>query len=784
MFWRMAGLSTASPVETILDKENYTLEELLDEDEIIQECKALNGRLINFLRERAQVEQLVRYIVEEAPEDAEKTRTFKFPFIACEIFTCEVDIILKALVEDEELMSILFSFLEPGRSHSTLLAGYFSKVVICLLLRKTVPLMNYIQAHQDIIGKLVDLIGITSIMEVLIRLIGADEHLYANYTDVMQWLEGTDVLEMIVDKFSSSDCPEVHANAAEALCAITRYAPPGITSKISSPSFVARLFRHALEDSRPKSVLVNSLSVCISLLDPKRLTSGAYYMYSRQMIQGSGITPNPETVDGMLESLGDLLKLLDVSSEDYVLLTTYGKLQPPLGKHRLKIIEFISVLVTVSSEAAEKELIRLGAVKRIVELFFEYPYNNFLHHHVEQIILSCLESKNSSFVEHLLHDCNLVGKMLEAERDSILATDPTKPTVPAEEKSPPRIGNIGHITRIANKLVQLGNNNGDIQSHLQENSEWVDYHTNVLPKRNAVENVFQWACGRPTALQDRARDSDDDDYQDRDYDVAALANNLSQAFRYGIYSNDDIDETHGSLERDDEDVYFDDESAEVVISSLRLGDDQESSSLFTNSNWFAFEDDNTVNERSTGTVASPSPKIEGTGAHEKNILHGDDDLADTATSEFPESKPSLNDPATEDMPKKSRETETESDKPPEWVEWRESSEYGETSDPTSDLDDTARPPCLPNGELQVESKDQVDEVSPASTDASPSDADVPVDALETEVGILQESSDVTSGSRPSESGDVKPNSQNDDSLHPEKPPITAEGSSGGSESKQ
>lgn len=51
-----------------------------------------------------------------------------------------------------------------------------------------------------------------------------------------------------------------------------------------------------------------------------------------------------------------------------------------------------------------------------------------------------------------------------------------------------------------------------------------------------------WFCRRPTALQDRHRDSDDDEYQDRDYDVAALANNLSQAFRYGIYSNDDIAE--------------------------------------------------------------------------------------------------------------------------------------------------------------------------------------------------------------------------------------------------
>jgi hypothetical protein len=49
-------------------------------------------------------------------------------------------------------------------------------------------------------------------------------------------------------------------------------------------------------------------------------------------------------------------------------------------------------------------------------------------------------------------------------------------------------------------------------------------------------------CRRPTSLHDRGRDSDDDDFRDRDYDVAALANNLSQAFRYGIYSNDDIEE--------------------------------------------------------------------------------------------------------------------------------------------------------------------------------------------------------------------------------------------------
>lgn len=34
-------------VESILDKEDFTLEELLDEEDIIQECRALNSRLIN-----------------------------------------------------------------------------------------------------------------------------------------------------------------------------------------------------------------------------------------------------------------------------------------------------------------------------------------------------------------------------------------------------------------------------------------------------------------------------------------------------------------------------------------------------------------------------------------------------------------------------------------------------------------------------------------------------------------------------------------------------------------
>ena len=55
-----------------------------------------------------------------------------------------------------------------------------------------------------------------------------------------------------------------------------------------------------------------------------------------------------------------------------------------------------------------------------------YPYNNFVHHHIENIIVSCLESKNAPLVDHVLRDCNLVGKMLEAEKNYMLVADSNK----------------------------------------------------------------------------------------------------------------------------------------------------------------------------------------------------------------------------------------------------------------------------------------------------------------------------------------------------------------------
>jgi hypothetical protein len=46
-FWKTFGFHTVSAIDTLLEGEDYTLEQLLDEEEILQETKAQNKKLID-----------------------------------------------------------------------------------------------------------------------------------------------------------------------------------------------------------------------------------------------------------------------------------------------------------------------------------------------------------------------------------------------------------------------------------------------------------------------------------------------------------------------------------------------------------------------------------------------------------------------------------------------------------------------------------------------------------------------------------------------------------------
>lgn len=115
MFWKF-NLITTSHIDTILEKEDVTLQELMDEEDILQECKSQNTKLIEFITKPENMEEMVKLItVEPTDSDDEKLR-YKYPNTACELLTSDVSQINDALADNEELVKKTVCILGNGKT--------------------------------------------------------------------------------------------------------------------------------------------------------------------------------------------------------------------------------------------------------------------------------------------------------------------------------------------------------------------------------------------------------------------------------------------------------------------------------------------------------------------------------------------------------------------------------------------------------------------------------------------------------------------------------------------
>lgn len=92
-FWSSFKCQPSESIEKLLRKEDCKLEELLDDSDILQECKNSNKNLIKYLN-RDKIKELIDFIT-VMPEKDEHKRGHKFPFIANEVFNCDIQEVIE-----------------------------------------------------------------------------------------------------------------------------------------------------------------------------------------------------------------------------------------------------------------------------------------------------------------------------------------------------------------------------------------------------------------------------------------------------------------------------------------------------------------------------------------------------------------------------------------------------------------------------------------------------------------------------------------------------------------
>ncbi|XP_035003328.1 serine/threonine-protein phosphatase 6 regulatory subunit 2a isoform X2 [Hippoglossus stenolepis] len=494
MFWKF-DLHTTSHIDQLLDREDVTLRELMEEDDVLQECKAQNRRLLLFLCQDHCMQELVSLITTEPPADLEERSRFKFPNIACELLTSDVSIINDKLGGEESLLEILYHFLEQDPPLNPLLASFFSKTIGNLIARKTEQVITFLKKKEGFIGLVLKHIDASAMMDLLLRLISCVEPAPLRQ-EVLHWLNEENLVQRLTELIHTGKDEERQSNASQTLCDIIRLSrdqanqmqdgmeTDPLLAVLESQESVAGLLKNLFEGERSEASIVNGTQVLLTLLETRRSgLEGLMDLYSQGYERS--YTVNSSILNAIEPHLKDFQQLLLDPPKKSAILTTVGLLEQPLGNARLHVARLVAALLQTNSPSMCQELCNLTTMDLLLDLFFKYSWNNFLHFQVELCVAAILNHPSSeerhvpglqnhdgspavsnleeqgeavetgrtvdpqtsihnALVAHLFQKCRLVQRILDAweENDRIQAEGGT------------RRGNMGHLTRIANMVVQ------------------------------------------------------------------------------------------------------------------------------------------------------------------------------------------------------------------------------------------------------------------------------------------------------------------------------------------
>jgi len=481
--WKNYSFQAVTHLESILSQPECTLDDVLDEPDIIQECKSQNRLVIEFLSKPDILKKVLNYVVEPAPEGSDEKRRKKYPMICTEMLCSEVWQLTEAICADDDMMHALFGFLERDPKTLTesdlLVESNCARVASSLRQRRLFNAVEFLKKIPDCVRKFVDRVSSPNVVELLLKLVTGDTGSSAEAQATMQWFSDEHLVELLVDKFvESTDREEQESISLTFIemvffigtqqAALNSTEPSPIISRLESQECVDKILTHSLQSDK-QEVTLCGVEVLIELLRKRRL---ATYTDTRDPEQ------IPSLVRAVSKHLEECRDFLSKPPRMKTLDTTFGRLEPPLGLPRQSVLEMVEAFTLTNSAYAFDALLASGFMNPALDIFFQYPWNNFAHQSVYNIIATILPSTHIELSMHILKTCHLLERILKAEKES----------AEYQEKNHCVLGYIGHLTAISSVFNMLVAREPKFDELAKELPEWETYRTEILEKRAQAES--------------------------------------------------------------------------------------------------------------------------------------------------------------------------------------------------------------------------------------------------------------------------------------------------------
>ncbi|TRX91032.1 hypothetical protein FHL15_008014 [Xylaria flabelliformis] len=404
MFWRFGGYANISTIDTILDKPDFLLEDLLDESDLIQELKQHNTKLLEYLRQDRVLSKLLDYVVapklepvenpdNDHDDDASKkgrslglsfgrprasSRTTsdgndedeiekkrnRYAYVAAEVLSSDNWSIYESLMENRALLANFWSFLTLPAPLDPLQASYFTKVNESLFDKKTHDMLQLLRSLDDAVPNMLRHVDCPMIMDLLLKIISLERT--EDGQGIVEWLYTKDVMPSLLSFLGPEHSWATQSAAGDFIKAIITVSanasqneqacigPNELTRQLVSRPCVDKIIGYMLGGGNPLTV---GVGIIIEVI---RKNNSDY-----DPDVGGDANAQPSSRDPIY--LGTLLRLFAEHVPDFMSLvlnspaqkrrleSTFGDKIEPLGFDRFKTSELMAELLHCSNMALLNE---------------------------------------------------------------------------------------------------------------------------------------------------------------------------------------------------------------------------------------------------------------------------------------------------------------------------------------------------------------------------------------------------------------------------------------------
>ncbi|KAJ6236912.1 serine/threonine-protein phosphatase 6 regulatory subunit [Anaeramoeba flamelloides] len=460
------------------------------------------------LTKEETIKQILNYLLVPPSSNVTDNKIcIKYPFLSSEVIGCEIFGIVEEISISESYMDTIFAFLDQEKPINSVYAGYFARIVSVQLKKRWDETWKYIKENK-ILDKFLNNLESSAITDLLILILIADENSFT-LEDVQKTVKEQKIVDKLINLLVEEKTTQYHRNSAKILLEVATFCHNSsynfFYEELTSEEQINKIFDLVLIADTKKSISESGFKILIGMLDiilEDSLTEHVFY-------------------EIIIKKMEDLSRVLFEEKKKSLKLDFTDEV---LGADKYRIIKFFTMVARIQTKEIEKYLFESKIIQYLIDIFFQYKWNNFLHNLITNFINEIFENGTENVKEYILINCDLPSKILsniklytdekeeieKKELKDLEGIDLIKKKYEEPPHLPQLFGYLEHLIQISNQIVLISSRSTQIQEIMENAEGWDLYVNSFLSEQNQISNQQMGQKNEESMVNNRTTNSEND----------------------------------------------------------------------------------------------------------------------------------------------------------------------------------------------------------------------------------------------------------------------------------